>query len=675
MESKRQPSAELSNAIDYLIALQKNEGCISGEVVWCTLMTAQYIIIAYITQQEISLSRKDKFIKYFQTKQTKHGGWGLHTESEPYVFTTTLTYIALRLLGVPAENKMCINAKARLIIQGGVLTIPTWGKFFLALLNLYQWEGINPILPELWILPVWFPFHPKQLYCHNRMITLVMSYLYGIKFQISENNLIKQIRNELYPIPYETIQFHQYRNAIAASDLHTKSTLMLKIIYRCFSLYEKYHSSPNRQKALSKIQQHIIYHQQQTNFVAFNPINGLLNTLVLYHTQHEDFLTSFRAMEYWFWEDEHEGLRVMGATSETWDTAFAVQALCDDQKVFNDKFILTPPHPPSAPSPLQGEGKQALQFLHNAYEYFKNAMMLKELPDYQEYYVSSIYGGFCFGDGTHRLPVSDCSGEALSAICLSNKFIEKEKQFSITTIIDIINYIISLQNKDGGWSSYDRINGHTLLKFFNPTEMFNDCMVDRSYVECTASCMQGLRHALDHYPELQRDEIYQSIDRALQKGAAFLKRKQQKDGSWPGAWGVNYIYGTFFGIIGLLASNIANNDPAVIKACEWLISKRLPDGGWGESWQGCLENRYIPHHQSQIIMTSWALIALIKANYQGLNAKQVIEEGVNLLKKRQCPNGDWPKESPAGVFFGNGVLEYTLYKNYFPLWALSLYEK
>lgn len=663
MESNNLSSAELSNAIDYLISLQKIEGCLSGEVVWCTMTTALYIIIAYITQQEISQVRKDKFIKYFQIKQTKQGGWGLHTESDPYVFTTTLSYIALRLLGVSAESKICMNAKTRLIIQGGILKIPTWGKFLLALLNLYHWDGINPILPEMWILPEWFPLHPKQLSSHNRAITLAMSYLYGIKFQISENDLIKRIRDELYPMPYEAIQFHQFRNAIATSDIQSKSTLILKIINRFLLLYEKYHSSLKRKKALDKIHRHIIYHQQQTNFVAFNPINGLLNTLVLFHTRQEDFLTSFRAMEYWFWEDDQDGLRVVGATSETWDTAFAVQALCDA------------PHLSTAPSPLRGEGKNVIKFLNNANDYYKNVMMLKELPHYQDYYMSPIYGGFCFGDGTHRLPVSDCTGEVLSAMSLSNKFLEKEKQLSITRIIDIIKYLFTLQNKDGGWSSYDRANKHNLLNFFNPTEMFHDCMVDRSYVECTASCMQGLKHALNHFPELQHHPIYQSIIQAIKKGAAFLKREQQKDGSWPGAWGINYIYGTYFGVIGLIAGDVNYDDPAINKACDWIISKQLPDGGWGESWQSCRENRYIPHHQSQVIMTSWALLTLMKANYQGTNAKEAIEKGILLLKQKQLSNGDWPKESPAGVFFGNGILVYSLYKNYFPLWALSFYEK
>ena len=27
---------------------------------------------------------------------------------------------------------------------------PSWGKFWLAALNVYSWEGLNPVPPELW---------------------------------------------------------------------------------------------------------------------------------------------------------------------------------------------------------------------------------------------------------------------------------------------------------------------------------------------------------------------------------------------------------------------------------------------------------------------------------------------------------------------------------------------
>lgn len=343
----------------------------------------------------------------------------------------------------------------------------------------------------------------------------------------------------------------------------------------------------------------------------------------------------------------------MGATSQTWDTVFTIQAMCESPTNY---------------------AKNTIHFLQNANDYLKHTQMQEELPDYRQYYHDSIFGGFCFGDGI-RLPVSDCTGETLSALCHLREHIPKEKQISSAMIIASINFIFSRQNPDGGWSSYERRRGGFLLELFNPTEMFGDCMTDHSYVECTASCMHSLQQALKYFPELQNIIEFSAINNVIAKGAAYLRRTQHSDGSWPGTWGINYIFGTLFGVIGLLASGASQNDPAILRACEWIMSKHLPDGGWGESWQGCRERRYIPHKQSQVIMTSWALMILFKTNYHGPDADTAIESGIALLKKRQLPNGDWPREGVAAVFYSTGMLEYCLYKNYFPTWALALYEQ
>ncbi|MXW89653.1 MAG: hypothetical protein F4Z54_09145, partial [Acidimicrobiaceae bacterium] len=41
----------------------------------------------------------------------------------------------------------------------------------------------------------------------------------------------------------------------------------------------------------------------------------------------------------------------------------------------------------------------------------------------------------------------------------------------------------------------------------------------------------------------------------------------------------------------------------------------------------------------------------------------------------QDANGQWPKQDPAGVFFRTALLDYVLYRQYFPLHALALYEQ
>jgi len=33
---------------------------------------------------------------------------------------------------------------------GGATGAPAWGKFWLAILNVYDWAGLNPVPAELW---------------------------------------------------------------------------------------------------------------------------------------------------------------------------------------------------------------------------------------------------------------------------------------------------------------------------------------------------------------------------------------------------------------------------------------------------------------------------------------------------------------------------------------------
>ena len=55
-----------------------------------------------------------------------------------------------------------------------------------------------------------------------------------------------------------------------------------------------------------------------------------------------------------------------------------------------------------------------------------------------------------------------------------------------------------------------------------------------------------------------------------------------------GSWGVCFTYGGWFGIKGLIASGKTySNCPCIRKACDYLLSKELASGGWGESYLSC----------------------------------------------------------------------------------------
>jgi cycloartenol synthase len=126
--------------------------------------------------------------RYLRNHANEDGGFGLHIEGHSTMFGTVLNYVAMRLLGMSAElsaredptDLTVVNARSWIIARGGAVNVPSWGKFYLCVLGVYGWEGLNPVPPEAWLLPYAFnPLHPGRFWCHCRMVYLPMSYLYG----------------------------------------------------------------------------------------------------------------------------------------------------------------------------------------------------------------------------------------------------------------------------------------------------------------------------------------------------------------------------------------------------------------------------------------------------------------------------------------------------------------
>jgi len=677
-------------------------------MVWCTMILAQTVMVRTIMNRPYSGVETTGIVKHFQVTQRDDGSWGMHPESAGYVFFTTMAYVALRLLGLPADAPMLVSARRWLHAQpGGVREIPSWGKFWLALLGLYEREGLNPIPPEIFLLPEWLPVHPRQFYCHTRLIYLGLGFLYGMRFcAVLPGTLRDELRRELYPEPYAGIDFASLRNRIARSDVYVPISPALRLGYGLLGLFERWHRPGLRRRALDLCFEHICYEQRNTRYQGISPVSGLLNCLSLFarDPHHPDLAPSLEGIEAWRWEDEAEGIRYAGARSNSWDTAFAIQALaelpdanaeavlalnCNAAEITNPlplgegRVRAEAPHvsmsssqaqgaPALTPTPLpQGEGLDSTTLaLNRGHQFLRVAQMTEELPDYPSAWRDRALGGWCFSDGQHRWPVSDCAAEALSAIL---SLYERSGSVAAERLDDArlrlaVEFILSRQNADGGFGTYERRRGSRILELINPSEMYGQCMTELSYIECTGSSLAALAHYRRYHPDFADGRIAQAVRRA----EAFLRDSQQDDGSYAGFWGINYTYALFHAIKGLRSAGAAITDPALQAAARWLLEKQRADGGWGEHYSGCLEGRYVEHPQSQAVMTSWALLALMEILPPDHDA---IRRGVTWLVDRQQADGAWPRQAVNGVFFGAAMLDYRLYHIYFPTWALARYTR
>jgi lanosterol synthase len=184
-------------------------------------------------------------------------------------------------------------------------------------------------------------------------------------------------------------------------------------------------------------------------------------------------------------------------------------------------------------------------------------------------------------------------------------------------------------------------------------------------VECTAACVEALAAARAHVDDPA------GVEDAIARAVRRLRADQLPNGAWAGVWGVRLVYGTFFGIRGLLAGGVPKRDPQVRKACAMLKAHQRADGSWGEAHVPSPSATYREAGRGQVTQTAWALSALLSADDPDVD---VLARAADYLASHQLASGDWEQAEPAGVFFHTALLEYPLYKTYFPVLALAQYE-
>jgi squalene/oxidosqualene cyclase-like protein len=208
--------------------LQTDEGHWPGDYGGPMFLLPGLVIASYVTETPFPPAHKALMKQYFLNHQNEDGGWGLHLEGKSTMFGTVLQYVALRLLGADRNATEISKARKWILDNGGATGIPSWGKFYLSVLGVYEWEGNNSLFPEMWLFPKWLPFHPSKYWCHARMVYLPMAYCFGNRFVGKRTGLVDELRQELYTQNYDSINWAKARNTCAGADLYYPQSLVLK---------------------------------------------------------------------------------------------------------------------------------------------------------------------------------------------------------------------------------------------------------------------------------------------------------------------------------------------------------------------------------------------------------------------------------------------------------------
>lgn len=633
--------APAAKAAGHLAALQHANGCWEGEMIWCPVVTAQVAITRRAVGLPFSGDEAARIVLHFERTRAPDGAWGLHREHPGSVFVTSLVYVAMRVLGVGPDEPLAAAARAWLRARGGATSAPTWAKFWLALLGLYGRDGLRPLVPELVLLPRAVPAHPMRFYCHTRYIYLAMSVLQGARANFDLGPLGDELRRELYGPAGPPTSLRPHRYDLAPEDAFEPPPLLVRAAERALGWYDARAPRGLREKALRRCEELIRRDLTTTDYLTLSPVNGALNALALHArgAPRSEIEKCVKGFEFYRWDDRDYGLRYSGGSTRVWDTGFALEALLAN---------------PAAPR----------EAITAAYRFLAAHQTTRSFAARDPLFPDAAEGGWCLGDVVQAWPVSDCTAEALSAVLAAHAVVEPDERIPNERLARAADFVLSRQNRDGGFGSYERSRAPLWLERLNPSEMYTRCMTDQSYVECTGSCLVALSRFRAALPARAPDRL----DRAVARGARFLLSRQRADGAFAGSWGIYLTYGTFHAVRGLRAAGLPPDHASLRRAAEWLVRHQKPDGGWGEHYTGCLRETYVEHPESQATMTSWAVLALVEVFGAGHAA---VRRGAAWLAAHQQSDGSWPREAVNGVFFGTAMLDYDLYRSYFPSWALG----
>ncbi|KAJ0076282.1 hypothetical protein Patl1_35145 [Pistacia atlantica] len=430
-------TAALMRAVRLLTALQASDGHWPAVNTGPLFYHTPFVMCLYITGYlNVILSPEHcrEMLRYIYCHQNEDGGWGLHIESHSTMFCTVFNYICMRLLGEGpdgGEDNACARARKWILDHGSATSISSWGKTWLAILGVYEWSGCNPMPPEFWSFPSFLPIHPAKLLSHCRLTYMPMSYLYGKRFVGPITPLILQLREELYNEPYNNINWSKMRHLCAKEDVYYPRTLIQTVLWDVLHttaepILTSWPFKKFREKTLQITMNHIHYEDEASRYITIGCVEKALFMLACWveDPNGEHFKKHLARIQDYFWISE-DGLNITSFGSQTWDSAFTVQALLATNLIDEIGPVMM-----------------------KAHDFIKKSQILNNPPgDFKSMFHHISKGSWTFSDQDHGWQVSDCTAESLLC-CLHFSIMPAEvvgEKVEAERLYDAVNVLLTFQ--------------------------------------------------------------------------------------------------------------------------------------------------------------------------------------------------------------------------------------
>jgi squalene-hopene/tetraprenyl-beta-curcumene cyclase len=629
---------------EFLLAEQHPEGYWCGELEADAMLEADYIFLHTLLESG-DPGRLQRACTEMMRYQNDDGSWSIYPGGPGNISLSVKCYSSAKLMGIGADDPRLVKCREWVLSHGGAVECNTFTKMYLCALGEYDYDAVPAIPPEIVLAPRWFYFNIYEISSWSRSILVPLAIMYAKK-------PFKKIPPEQ---GIDELFVGGRANSILRLRMNRKTLISWRnfflVLDRMLHFAEAVHIRPLRKLALARAEKWMLKRMDMTDGLgAIYP--AMANAIVALRClgYSEDDPQVIRA------RDEFEKLgieepanevmpeptfRMQPCVSPVWDTAQAVFALGE-----------------------AGVGRGDARMIKAA-----DWMLSKEVRHKGDWAVKvkkTEPGGWYFEFNNEFYPDTDDTAQVLLAL---SKVDNPREGYQHKVAQRAIEWEFAMQCRNGGWGSFDKDNTKMIFQYIPFAD--HNAMLDPPTVDITGRML-----------EMLAAYGYTRADKRVEKAIQFIFRQQEPDGSWFGRWGVNYIYGTFLVLRGLDAIGVDHHEPQIQQAAEWIRMVQNPDGGWGETCGSYDDPDTRGVGVSTPSQTAWALLGLLAA---GDDRSDSLAKGVRWLLTRQLPDGGWDESMGDGklrqsIITGTGFprvfyLAYTMYRQYFPLMALTGYRR
>jgi len=620
-------AAAIDGCRNRLFSQQHEDGYWCGELEADSTLESDYILLHTLLGTG-DAERYQKCANYILRHQNEDGGWPIYNGGPSNISASVKAYFSLKLAGYKPDHQALERARHKIHELGGVTKVNTFTKIYLCFLGQYDYDAVPAIPPEIVLFPNWFWFNIYEISSWSRAILVPLSIVYAKK-------PFKKIPDEMHINELFVGGRDKSRMRLEWSEKLVSWRNFFLILDRLVHWFEAVHIRPLRSIALKKAEKWMLERFEMSDGLgAIYP--AMLNAIIAlrclgYSLDDPQMIRALDEFEK-LGIEEGDTFRMQPCKSPVWDTAYALFALGEAGV------------PPDDPRMVKAADWTLQKQVRNPGDWAVNNKTGKP-------------AGWYFEFNNEFYP--DVDDSAMVAIGLS-KVEHPNGRYQRESVQRAIDWIFSMQCKNGGWASFDKDNDRMVFQHIPFAD--HNAMLDPPTVDITGRIL-----------EMLATYGYDKNHRAVKKALKFIRDEQEPDGSWFGRWGVNYVYGTALVLRGLEAMAIDHHEPYIQQAAEWIRMVQNPDGGWGEtcgSYDDPNSKGIGPSTPSQ---TAWAVMGLLAANDTRSDS---VARGIAYLLKTQKKDGSWDEPWYTGTGFPRVFyLMYHLYREYFPLIALTTYKK